>query len=81
MPPATLEAFRDHGVTSRTVDSDLQEAERQLADLAAVGIDLTAVTDKLLTEGLASFQKSFDTLIAGIEHKTAALGRSVAAAR
>ena len=81
MPPATLEAFRDHGVTARTVDADLAEAERLLADLAALGIALDAVTDRLLVEGLASFQKSFDTLIAGLERKTASLGRGVPAAR
>ena len=79
MPPSTLEAFRDHGVTARTVDSGLADAERSLADLAAVGIKLDEVTDRLLTEGLASFQKSFDTLVAGIEQKTAALGRAVSA--
>lgn len=73
MPPNTLEAFRDHGVTTRTVDADLAGAEATLAELEALGIRLDAVTDKLLADGLASFQKSFDTLVAGIEQKTAAL--------
>lgn len=73
MPPNTLEAFRDHGVTKRTVDADLAGAEATLAELEALGIRLDAVTDKLLADGLASFQKSFDTLVAGIEQKTAAL--------
>jgi transaldolase len=80
MPPNTLEAFRDHGVTARTVDADVAAAEGALAELAAVGINLDAVTDTLLADGLASFQKSFDTLVAGIEKKTAALGRPVATA-
>lgn len=73
MPPATLEAFRDHGITRRTVDAGVAEADHLLADLESVGIKLDAVTDQLLAEGLASFQKSFDTLVAGIEKKTAAL--------
>ena len=73
MPPVTLDAFRDHGITRRTVDADLTAADQLLADLAALGIDLDAVTDRLLVEGLASFQKSFDTLIAGIDAKTATL--------
>jgi transaldolase len=73
MPPNTLEAFRDHGVTRRTVDADVAAADATLAELEALGISLDAVTDKLLSEGLASFQKSFDTLVAGIEQKTAAL--------
>jgi transaldolase len=81
MPPATLEAFRSHGVTARTVDRGLAEAEQALTDLAAAGIDLDDVTDRLLAEGLASFQRSFDTLVAGIEQKSAALGRTVAAGR
>lgn len=81
MPPNTLDAFRDHGVTARTVDAGLAEADQVLLDLEAVGIRLDVVTDKLLTEGLASFQKSFDTLIAGITQKTAALGHAVAVGR
>ncbi len=78
MPPNTLEAYRDHGVTARTVDANVAAADATLAELEAIGIRLDAVTDTLLTEGLASFQKSFDTLIAGIEQKTAALGAAAA---
>ena len=81
MPPATLEAYRDHGITAVTVDKDLDSAERVLSDLSAAGIPLASVTDQLLTEGLASFQKSFDTLIAGLESKAKLLGRSLAATR
>ena len=75
MPPATLDAFRDHGETRRTVDASVDAATRLLADLAGVGISLDAVTDQLLVEGLASFQKSFDTLLAGLERKSQSLGR------
>ena len=81
MPPATVEAFRDHGVVARTVDQNLREAERVMAQLAELGIDFRDVTDKLLTDGLASFQKSFDSLIAGLERKTKSLGRPVGAGR
>ncbi len=81
LPPATLDAFRDHGLVARTVDAGLAEAEQVLADLQALGIDLDAVTEQLLVDGLGSFQKSFDTLVAGIERKTAALGAAVAAPR
>ncbi len=73
MPPATIEAFRDHGEVKRTVDADYAAAEGVMSALAAVGIDMTEVTDKLLTEGLASFQKSFDSLTAGLEKKREAL--------
>ena len=81
MPPATIEAFRDHGVVKRTVDADDAGAERSLADLAEVGIDLDDVTGKLLRDGLASFQKSFDSLTAGLSKKSASLGHAMADAR
>src|SRR5262249_13691904 len=77
MPPATLEAFRDHGVTKRTVDTGVDSAERVISDLAAAGIPLKGVTDLLLTEGLASFQKSFETLTAGLVSKAHQLGRTL----
>jgi len=73
MPPATFDAFRDHGVTARTVDADSAAADAVLAELASLGISLDAVTERLLADGLLSFQKSFDSLIAGIAAKTAAL--------
>ncbi|HSA56445.1 MAG TPA: transaldolase [Gemmatimonadaceae bacterium] len=73
LPPATIDAFRDHGVVERTIDRDLDAAERHLAALSQLGIDLGSVTDKLLADGVAAFQKSFDALIAGLERKAAAL--------
>lgn len=79
MPPQTLEAFRDHGETRRSVDEDVADAERLLRDLEDVGIPMRGVTDQLLGEGLASFGKSFDTLIAGLEAKSRDLGRAAAA--
>jgi transaldolase len=81
MPPATIEAFRDHGEVTRTVDTGLDEAERVIADLERHGIPLNEVTEKLLVDGLASFQKSFDTLIAGLERKTRSLGREMVGAK
>jgi transaldolase len=73
VPPATLDAFRDHGETKRTVDQGLDEAANTIAALAAEGISMDEVTAKLLVDGLASFQKSFDTLLAGLERKVATL--------
>lgn len=69
LPPATLEAFRDHGEVARTVDAAVDRAEQTIADLESLGISMRDVTDKLLVDGLASFQKSFDTLLAGLERK------------
>jgi transaldolase len=81
MPPQTIEAFRDHGVVKRTVDVGVDESERYFRALAGVGISIDDVTAKLLTDGLASFQKSFDTLIAGLQKKTKSLGRELVASR
>jgi transaldolase len=81
MPPATIDAFRDHGEVARTVDAHLDDARHTMAGLAAAGIDLHDVTETLLREGLASFQKSFDSLTAGLEKKSAALGREMVSSR
>ena len=76
MPPALIDAFRDHGDVQRTVDKRLGAAEGLLREINAVGISMKDVTDKLLADGLASFQKSFETLTAGIERKMDALTAS-----
>ena len=80
MPPATIEAFRDHGEVARTVDAEWTAAEQLFHDLEQSGVSMKDVTDKLLVDGLASFQKSFDTLVAGLERKAAELGKSLAGA-
>lgn len=76
MPPATITAFQDHGDAARTVDAGVDEARALLQALASEGINMQQVTDKLLAEGLASFQKSFDTLLVGLESKLRSLGRA-----
>jgi len=73
MPPATIEAFRDHGEVQRTVDHDVEGATRALAAIEAAGVSMEDVTAKLLVDGLASFQKSFDSVLAGIEKKMRSL--------
>ncbi|CAN5359553.1 hypothetical protein BH09CHL1_BH09CHL1_14330 [soil metagenome] len=78
MPGKTIEAFLDHGTVARTVDADYEGALNKVAALDAAGIDLKAVTDQLEEEGIASFVKSFDTLLAGVESKRAALAGATA---
>jgi transaldolase len=78
MPPATIEAFRDHGEVARTVDAGIDEAERTIADLEGLGISMPEVTDKLLVDGLDAFRKSYDAAVAGLEAKSRALGRELA---
>lgn len=69
MPPATLDAVRDHAKVRPSLTEDVDEAKAQLELLGEVGIDFKDVTDLLLREGVASFSKSFDALMAGIKSK------------
>ena len=64
IPPATLAAFRDHGIVRPVLDEGLDEAERALAELEAVGISLDTVTDELLADGVRLFAEAYDRLMA-----------------
>jgi transaldolase len=81
MPPGTIEAFRDHGEVKRTVDAGFDQAQAELDALEKAGISIKSVTDKLLADGVASFQKSFDTLLTGLRTKTKALGKDLVETR
>lgn len=69
MPPATLQAFLDHGTLASTLEAGLEEARAQLARLADVGVDLGLITQKLLDDGVAAFVKSLEGLMASISEK------------
>ena len=81
MPPATIDAFRDHGIVKRTVDAQVDEAARTIRALEENGVSMRDVTDKLLADGLASFQRSFDTLLAGLQTKRKALANELVSSR
>ncbi|CAB4363721.1 MAG: transaldolase [Actinobacteria bacterium] len=73
LPDATIDAFADHGTASRTIDEGVAHAEEVWRLLAEVGVDMDDVADKLEREGVASFQKSFDDLLAALAAKAAEL--------
>jgi transaldolase len=73
MPRPTIAAFLDHGTVERTIDRDLSGAYKTMEDLAAAGIDIDAVTAQLEDEGIASFAKSYDSLLEGVASKRAQL--------
>jgi transaldolase len=77
MPPQTIVAFKDHGKVARTVDVALDESRRVIQALADHGIPMADVTDRLLVDGLSSFQKSFDTLLSGLQQKMKKLGKDL----
>jgi transaldolase len=69
MPDNTLQDFEDKGTLARTVDADPEEARSVVARLAEVGVDLADVTRTLEEEGVASFSKSFDEVLASLSSK------------
>ena len=73
MPPATLEAFADHGAVARTIDKDLAGAKRQIGAIEALGVKLDEVTDFLVQDGVKKFADSFTQLLAAVEAKRAKL--------
>ncbi|RWW57424.1 hypothetical protein BHE74_00035791 [Ensete ventricosum] len=69
MPDQALEAFMDHGVVSRTIDSNISEAEGIYSALEKLGIDWNEVGAQLEAEGVESFKKSFDSLLVTLKQK------------
>ncbi len=69
MPLDTITAFLEHGQVAGTLDRDLDGARQAIREVEAEGISMERVTDELITEGVASFAKSFDELLETIESK------------
>ena len=67
IPPATMDAFRDHGeVTPDAIEQDVAGARAMLAELEQHGISLKEVTEELVTEGVQQFADAFDKLFGAI---------------
>ena len=71
IPLETLDAFRDHGHPAATLDADVDEARKSLADLGKVGVSLDKITDELVTEGVDLFAKAADQLYGALADKRA----------
>ncbi|HXW50503.1 MAG TPA: bifunctional transaldolase/phosoglucose isomerase [Candidatus Acidoferrales bacterium] len=69
MPPATIDAFRDHGKVGPTLTADFDAWEADLVALEAAGISLRSITDKLLADGLVIFEDSYNQLFDVIREK------------
>lgn len=67
IPPATWDAFRDHGRLRESLTEDVEDAKKTLADLEQVGISLESATDKLLVDAVRLFVEPFDKMIAAVE--------------
>jgi transaldolase len=75
VPIETLNAYRDHGHPEQGLDQNISEACHHLNKLAAVGIDLNAVTQQLEDEGVEKFIAAADRLMATLEEKQAAMDK------
>jgi transaldolase / glucose-6-phosphate isomerase len=73
MPPATMDAYRDHGDPKATLEAGPDQARDLVKRLKAAGIDLNEVGEELQKEGVDSFVKSFDDLMAVINGRRDAL--------
>ena len=69
MPPATIDAFLDHGRVEPTLERDVDGAKRTLDAFAAAGIDYDDVVEVLEREGVEKFATSFRELIDGVAGK------------
>jgi len=66
VPPATLQAFSEHGVARATLEEGLEHAFKVEASLHELGISLDEVTRKLLTEGVTLFSDAYTKLLDAI---------------
>ncbi len=78
VPPATYEAFKDHGKAEATLLQDIDGALVIMKQLAESGIDMEAITRRLEEEGVAAFAKAYNELLATIGEKSALLLRDKA---
>ena len=70
IPPATFDAFRDHGQPRETLTEDVEGAKQTMETLAEVGISIDKITDKLTDDGVRLFEEAFDKLLAAVEKST-----------
>jgi transaldolase / glucose-6-phosphate isomerase len=70
MPPATIDAFRDHGKLRKSLTEDVAGAQKTMDDLAKAGISIREVTTKLTTEGVKLFADAFNNLLGAVERNT-----------
>ncbi len=72
IPPATFDAFRDHGKPRASLEEDIPGARKTMLDLGRAGISMKAVTDQLTEDGVKLFADAFDKLLAAVEKQAKA---------
>ena len=76
MPPATIDAFRDHGKLRNSLTEDVAGAQKVMDDLAKAGIAISEVTTKLTNDGVKLFADAFHKLLAVVEKSTQTKGKT-----
>jgi transaldolase / glucose-6-phosphate isomerase len=71
VPPATLDAFRDHGTPRDSLEENIEDAKHVLAELERSGISLDAITAALVKDGVKQFADAADKLYGAVAHKRA----------
>jgi transaldolase/glucose-6-phosphate isomerase len=74
IPPATFDAFRDHGKLRNSLEEDVAAAEKTMKDLARAGISMKAVTDQLTDDGVKQFEDAFAKLLAAVDKSVKSAG-------
>ncbi len=76
MPPATIDAFRDHGQPRNSLTENVAGAQKVMDDLASAGISIKEVTSKLTTDGVKLFADAFHKLLGVVEKSTQQKGQN-----
>ena len=76
MPPATIDAFRDHGRLRNSLTEDVAGAQNVMDNLARTGISIKEVTTKLTEDGVKLFADAFYKLLAAVEKSTQTKGKT-----
>lgn len=76
VPPQTYAAILDHGRPALTLETDLEGARADLHAITDAGVNMAWVLQKLEDEGVAAFEKSFDSLYTNIQKKRQTLNQA-----
>ncbi len=67
IPPATFDAFRDHGHPRASLTENLDAAKNVMQTVAKLNISMDEITDKLTDDGVRQFEEAFDKLLVAVE--------------
>ncbi len=78
LPPATMDAFRDHGALRASLEEGIDVARTVMTGLERAGISIEQIARGLVDEGVQLFADAFDKLLGAVAQKrTAILGSAI----